>query len=64
VDKTDMLRQTVRQYLPLALVVTALCGLAYLLTSRCCGLGANEPQIQMAQEAAARLSAASRWPMS
>src|SRR6185503_13168562 len=52
-----MLRQTVRHYLPLALVITVLCGLAYLLTQQVLRLGANEPQIQMAQDAAARLSA-------
>jgi hypothetical protein len=52
-----MLRQIIRHYLPLALVITAFCALAYLLTQQTLRLGANEPQIQMAQDAAARLSA-------
>ena|SRR5436190_9215437 len=52
-----MLRQIIRHYLPIALVITALCGLAYLLTQQTLRLGANEPQIQIAQDAAARLSA-------
>ena len=45
-----MLRQIIRHYLPLALVITAFCALAYLLTQQTLRLGANEPQIQMAQE--------------
>jgi hypothetical protein len=52
-----MLRQIIRHYLPLALVITALCALAYLLSQQMLRLGANEPQIQMAQDAAARLTA-------
>src|SRR6186713_1018093 len=52
-----MLRQIIRHYLPLALVITAFCGLAYLLSQQILRLGANEPQIQLAQDAAARLTA-------
>ena len=52
-----MLRQIFRHYLPLALVITALCGLAYLLSQQTLRLGANEPQVQIAQDTAARLSA-------
>jgi hypothetical protein len=52
-----MLRQIIRHYLPLALVITTFCGLAYLLIQQTLRLGANEPQIQLAQDAAARLSA-------
>src|SRR5258706_3415552 len=52
-----MLRQIIRHYLALALVITAFCGLAYLLSQQVLRLGANEPQIQMAPDAAARLSA-------
>jgi hypothetical protein len=52
-----MLRQIIRHYLPLALIITAFCALAYLLSQQMLRLGANEPQVQWAQDTAARLSA-------
>ena len=43
--------------MPLALIITAFCALAYLLSQQMLRLGANEPQVQLAQDTAARLSA-------
>ncbi len=51
------IRSILRHWLPLAAVVTALCGLAYVTGQQILRLGGNDPQIQMAQDAAARLAA-------
>jgi hypothetical protein len=52
-----MLRQIIRHWLPLAAVITALCGLVYLASQQVVRLTGNDPQIQLAQDAAVRLSA-------
>ncbi len=52
-----LIRQIIRHWLPLAAVVTALCGLAYVTSQQVLRLTGNDPQIQLAQDAAARLSA-------
>ncbi len=44
-----------RVWLPLAVVVTAFCGLAYVTVQQALRQGANDPQIQMAEDAAAAL---------
>ena len=43
------------KWLPLAVVVTALCLLAYVAVQQSLRQGANDPQIQMAEDAAAAL---------
>lgn len=50
------LRNIVRAWLPLAVVVSAFCGLAYVTVQQALRQGANDPQIQMAEDAAAALS--------
>ena len=52
-----MIRQIIRQWLPLAVVITGLCGLVYVAGQQALRLGGNDPQIQMAQDAATRLTA-------
>jgi hypothetical protein len=46
-----------RKWLPLAVVIIGTCGLGYLLAQQASRQGLNDPQIQMAQDAAAALSA-------
>ena len=46
-----------RHWLPLAAVTTLLCGLVYLVVQQSLRQGANDPQIQMAEDAAATLAA-------
>jgi hypothetical protein len=46
-----------RHWLPLAVVTTLLCGLVYLVVQQSLRQGANDPQIQMAEDAAAALAA-------
>jgi len=45
-----------RAWLPFAVVVTALCLLAYVMVQQTLRQGANDPQIQMAEDAAAALN--------
>src|SRR5512138_450126 len=45
----------VRTWLPFAVVVTAFCGLTYVTVQQSLRQGANDPQIQMAEDAAAAL---------
>ena len=52
-----MIRAILRQYVPLAVVITAFCGLAYLLVQQDLRLSGNDTQIQIAEDAAARLAA-------
>ena len=47
-------------WLPLALVVTAFCALAYLIVQQALRQGANDPQIQMAEDAAKALDSGAR----
>jgi hypothetical protein len=45
-----------RAWLPIAVVTIGLCGLIYLTVQQSLRLGANDPQIQMAEDAAAALA--------
>jgi hypothetical protein len=51
------IKNILRQWLPLAAVTTLLCGLVYLVVQQTLRQGANDPQIQMAEDAAAALAA-------
>jgi hypothetical protein len=44
-----------RQWVPIAVAVTLVCGIAYILAQQQIRLGANQPQVQMAEDAAAAL---------
>src|SRR5262245_22690989 len=55
--RDNLIRQIIRQWLPLAVISTGLCGLVYLTGQQALRLGGNDPQIQMAQDAASRLAA-------
>jgi len=50
-------KNILRHWLPLAVVVVLLCGLVYLTVQQSLRMGANDPQIQMAEDAAASLAA-------
>ncbi len=50
------IQSIIRHGLPLAVVVTALCGLTYLATQQALRHAANDPQIQMAEDAADALA--------
>jgi hypothetical protein len=50
-------KNILRYWLPLAAVITLLCGLIYLAVQQSLRQGANDPQIQMAEDAAAVLAA-------
>ena len=52
-----MIRQIIRHWLPLAVIITGLSGLAYVTGQQALRLGGDDPQIQMAQDAASRLTA-------
>lgn len=52
-------KNILRHWLPLAAVTTLLCGLVYLAVQQSLRQGANDPQIQMAEDAAAALVAGS-----
>ncbi len=52
-----MIRQIIRHWLPLAVVLTALCALVYLVSQQALRLTGNDPQLQMAQDTAGRLTA-------
>jgi hypothetical protein len=48
-------RAILRAWLPLAVAVTCVCGLVYVTAQQMLRLGANEPQVQVAQDWAAAL---------
>jgi hypothetical protein len=50
------IQNILRHWLPLAVVITALSGLVYLVVQQSLRWGANDPQIQMAEDAAAVLT--------
>ncbi len=52
----NRIKNIVRTWLPFALVTIALCGLAYLLVQQSMRMGLNDPQIQMAEDAASALN--------
>ena len=49
-------RNIFKQWLPLAVLTTAVCGLVYLAVQQALRQGANDPQIQLAEDAAAALA--------
>lgn len=51
------LKNILRHWLPLAVVATLLCGLVYLAVQQSLRMEANDPQIQMAEDAAVALTA-------
>jgi hypothetical protein len=51
----DKIKNILRQWLPLAVVITAVCGLVYLAVQQELRQTANDPQIQIAEDAAAAL---------
>ena len=51
-----MIRQIIRQWLPLAVISTGLAGLVYVTGQQALRLAGNDPQIQMAQDTASRLA--------
>jgi hypothetical protein len=53
------IKAILRRWLPLAAVTTLLCGLIYLVAQQSLRMGANDPQIQMAEDAANALSTGS-----
>jgi hypothetical protein len=48
----EKFKNILRHWIPLAVAITAMCGVAYLLTQQVLRWGANDPQIQMAEDAA------------
>jgi len=57
-----VLRRAVPLFLPSAVVATLCCGLAYGLVQQALRQGANDPQVQMAEDATARLNAGAAPP--
>jgi len=51
------LKNILRHWLPLVVVIVLLCGLVYLTVQQSLRMGANDPQIQMAEDAATTLAA-------
>jgi sulfur relay (sulfurtransferase) DsrF/TusC family protein len=52
----DKMVEFLKIWLPTAIVITALCGLVYLAVQQNLRMGANDPQIQMAEDAALALA--------
>jgi hypothetical protein len=52
----NRLKGVLRSWLPLAVVIVAMCGLVYLAVQQDLRLGGNQPQVQMAEDAAAALA--------
>jgi hypothetical protein len=52
----NRLKSILRHWLPLAVVIVAMSGLVYLAVQQDLRLGGNEPQVQMAEDAAAALA--------
>ncbi len=52
-----IVRRAFLLFLPLAVAITAMSGLAYLVGQQGLRSGANDPQVQLAEDAAARLDA-------
>jgi hypothetical protein len=49
--------EIIKKCLPLAIVAAGLCGLVFLIAQQSLRMGANDPQIQMAEDAAGSLNA-------
>ena len=56
----DLSRRAVAIFLPLAVLATLTCGLAYVEVQQALRSGANDPQYQMAEDEASRLDAGAR----
>jgi hypothetical protein len=56
----DLLRRAIAIFLPLAVLSTLTCGLVYAEVQQVLRSGANDPQYQMAEDAASRLDAGAR----
>ena len=52
----NVLKSILRAWLPLAVAITGVCGLVYVTSQQMLRLGANEPQVQIAQDWAAMLA--------
>jgi len=52
-----LIRHIIRHWLPLAVLITGLSGLVYVLSQQVLRLDGNDPQIQIAQDTASRLTA-------
>ena len=52
----SILKAILRVWLPLAVAITGVCGLVYVTSQQMLRLGANEPQVQIAQDWAAALA--------
>jgi hypothetical protein len=50
------LKSILRAWLPLAVAITGVCGLVYLTSQQMLRMGANEPQVQIAQDWASMLA--------
>ena len=55
----EKIKSVLRMWIPLAVAVTAVCGLTYLAVQQAERQSANDPQIQMAEDAAAALESGS-----
>ncbi|GAC1446776.1 MAG: hypothetical protein NVSMB56_08680 [Pyrinomonadaceae bacterium] len=55
-EKYELLANTLRHWLPLAFIITALTALVYLAVQQSQRSAANDPQIQIAEDAAAALA--------
>lgn len=51
-----IIKKVIRIWLPLALIISALCGLVYLVEQQALRMTANDPQIQLAEDAADALT--------
>lgn len=54
----NIVRNGIKTWLPMAVVITVLAGLVYLNIQQAYRLGADDPQIQMAEDGASALAAA------
>ena len=53
----SILYKIIKKWLPLGIATAGLCALVYLTVQQSLRMGANDPQIQMAQDAASQLNA-------
>ena len=53
----SIITRIIKKWLPLAIATAGLCALVYLTVQQSLRMGANDPQIQMAEDAAAQLNA-------
>ena len=57
-----LIARIVKRWLPLAIVTAGLCALVYLTVQQSLRMGGNDPQIQLAEDAASRLQAGASVP--